>query len=126
MSRTGRYRGAVAQEPELAEAVAAAVLAHPGVVRLSGGPFDTVASYLPGRRLLGVRLPLRDTDPVEIAVVTRLGVRLPGLAAELGAAVAAVMGATVAVDVTVTDVESGTAPGARAGLGSSAHHPVRP
>lgn len=108
----------MAQEPALAEAVAAAVLAHPGVVRLSGGPFGGVASYLPGRRLLGVRLPLHDTDPVEIAVVTRLGVALPALAAELGETVAAVLGAPVSVDVTVTDVEPGG--------GASAHHPVRP
>ena len=63
----------MAQDPALAEAVAAAVLAHPGVARLSGGAFGTVASYLPGRRVVGVRLPLEDTDPVEIAVVARMG-----------------------------------------------------
>lgn len=95
----------MAQEPELAEAVAAAVLAHPGVVRLSGGAFGTVATYLPGRRLLGVRLPLHASDPVEIAVVTRLGVALPALAAELGEAVGIALHHPVAVDVTVTDVE---------------------
>ena len=93
----------------LAEAVAAAVLAHPGVVRLSGGSCGTVASYLPGRRLLGVRLPLRAGDPVEIAVVTRLGVALPALAAELGEVVVAALGLPVAVDVTVTDVEADVA-----------------
>ncbi len=96
----------MAQDPALAAAVAAAVLAHPGVVRLSGGPFGTIASYLPGRRLVGVRLPLEETDPVEIAVVARMGVPLPRLAEELGAAVVAVLG-PVAVDVTVTDVEEG-------------------
>jgi hypothetical protein len=93
------------RDPALAEAVAAAVLAHPGVVRLSGGPFGTIASYLPRRRVLGVRLPLAEADPVEIAVVTRLGVPLPRLAEELGAAVVGVLG-PVAVDVTVTDVEA--------------------
>jgi hypothetical protein len=95
----------VAQDPALADAVAAAVLAHPGVARLSGGAFGTIASYLPGRRVLGVRLPLEDTDPVQIAVVARMGVPLPRLAEELGAAVAAVVG-PVAVDVTVADVEA--------------------
>jgi hypothetical protein len=103
----------VAQDPVLAEAVAAAVLAHPGVARLSGGPFGTIASYLPGRRVVGVRLPLEDTDPVEIAVVARMGMPLPLLADELGAAVVAVVG-PVAVDVTVADVE--TAEVARPGL----------
>jgi hypothetical protein len=95
----------VAQDPALADAVAAAVLAHPGVVRLSGGAFGTVASYLPGRRVLGVRLPLGDADPVRIAVVARMGVPLARLADELGAAVVAVLG-PVAVDVTVADVEA--------------------
>ena len=89
----------------LAEAVAAAVLAHPGVARLSGGPFGTIASYLPGRRVVGVRLPLEDNDPVEIAVVARMGMPLPLLADELGAAVVAVVG-PVAVDVTIADVET--------------------
>ena len=95
----------MAQDPALAEAVAAALLAHPGVARLSGGAFGTVASYLPGRRVVGVRLPLGDADPVQIAVVARMGVALPRLAEELGAAVVAVVG-PVAVDVTVTDVET--------------------
>jgi hypothetical protein len=96
----------VAQDPALAEAVAAAVLAHPGVARMSGGAFGTVASYLPRRRIVGVRLPLAEADPVEIAVVARMGVPLPRLAEELGAAVVAVLG-PVAVDVTVADVETG-------------------
>jgi hypothetical protein len=98
----------VAQDPALAEAVADVVLAHPSVVRLSGGPFGTIASYLPGRRVVGVRLPLRETDPVEIAVVARMGSVLPLMAAELGVAVVAVLG-PVALDVTVTDVETAPA-----------------
>jgi hypothetical protein len=111
----------VAQDPALAEAVADAVLAHPAVVRLSGGAFGTVASYLPGRRVVGVRLPLADSDPVEVAVVARLGAVLPLLAVELGDAVAAVVG-PVAVDVTVTDVEAG----AGAEASSAPVHPARP
>jgi hypothetical protein len=103
--RCAGYRSRVEQEPALAEAVAAAVLAHPGVAALSGGPFGTIASYLPRRRVLGVRLPLADTDPVQIAVVARMGVALPRLADELGAAVVEVLG-PVAVDVTVADVEA--------------------
>lgn len=95
----------MAQDPALADAVAAAVLAHPGVAALSGGAFGTIASYLPGRRVTGVRLPLDDTGPVQIAVVARMGVPLPRLAEELGAAVVAVVG-PVAVDVTVADVEA--------------------
>jgi hypothetical protein len=83
--------------------VAAAVLTHPGVVRLDGGPFGTVASHLPGRRrILGVRIGV-DDEPVELAVVARLGTPLPLLADELGTAVRTLLG-PVAVEVTVSDV----------------------
>lgn len=107
----------------LAQQVAAAVLAHPGVARLDGGPFGTVASYLPGRRrVVGVALGTSD-EPVRVAVVARLGTPLPALANEIGAAVRAVLGA-VDVEVTVSDVvpaepvptRPSTCPDARSGL----------
>ena len=64
--------------------LAAAVRAHPGVARLDGGPFGTVASFLPGRRRVdGVRIGVGD-EPVELAVVARSGMPLPQLADELG------------------------------------------
>jgi hypothetical protein len=90
-------------------AVAEAVLAHPAVARLDGGPFGSVASYLPGRRVVGVRLG-EPPEPVEIAVVVRwpLTGPLPALADELGALVRGIVGdrevtvhvADVAVDLT--------------------------
>lgn len=89
--------------------VAAAVLAHPAVARLDGGPFGTVASHLPGRRrILGVRIGIAD-EPVEVAVVARLGTPLPQLAEELGLAVRSVLG-PVGVEVTVSDVVPVAAP----------------
>jgi hypothetical protein len=98
-------------EPDPAD-VAAAVLAHPAVARLDGGPFGTVASLLPGRRRIeGVRIGAGD-EPVEIAVVARLGTPLPRLAEELADAVRTVLG-PVAVDVTISDV-------APAGIGVTA------
>ena len=54
---------------------------------------------------LGQSAPLEDGDPVQIAVIARMGVPLPRLADELGAAVVEVLG-PVAVDVTVADVET--------------------
>jgi hypothetical protein len=88
-----------------AEEVAAAVLAHPAVARLDGGPFGTVASYLPGRRrLLGVRIGVGD-EPVELAVVVRMGTPLPQVAAELGDVVRRLLG-PVPVEVTFVDVVS--------------------
>jgi hypothetical protein len=104
---------------DAAATVAAAVLAHPAVVRLDGGPFGTVASYLPGRRLLGVRVG-EGSEPAEVGVVVRLGTPLPQLADELGAVVRGVLGA-VAVEVTFADVVS--EPAATARPGSTAPDP---
>ena len=89
--------------------IAAAVLAHPGVDSLDGGPFGTVASYLAGGRILGVRIGI-DGEPVELAVVARFGTPLPQLAEELGAVVRGLLG-PVAVDVTFSDVVAGPTTG---------------
>jgi uncharacterized alkaline shock family protein YloU len=87
---------------KLAEAIAAAVLAHPAVVRLDGGALGVVATHLPGRKVVGVRVGETD-EPVEIAVVLRLGAPLPRVVADIRERVQAVASG-VAVDVEVTDV----------------------
>ncbi|MEU7527854.1 hypothetical protein AB0A74_19135 [Saccharothrix sp. NPDC042600] len=79
-----------------AERVEAALLAHPSVARLHGG----VASYLPGRRVDGVRLAERTS----VSVVLRPGRPIPEVVAELRAAVREVAG-DAPVDVTVADLE---------------------
>jgi hypothetical protein len=87
---------------DVAAAVAAAVRAHPAVARLDGGPFGTVASYLPGLlRIDGVRIGIGD-EPVELAVVVRPGIALPLLGEQLGAIVRGICG-PVAVEVTFSD-----------------------
>lgn len=86
----------------LAEAVAVVVRAHPAVVDLDGGPFGVVASYLPGRRVVGVRIA-EPLDPVEVSVVVRLGIPLPRLATELRRVISAVTGPR-AIDLIVNDV----------------------
>jgi hypothetical protein len=43
-------------EPDLADRVAEAVLSVPGVHALHGGVLGEVATYLPGRRVAGIRL----------------------------------------------------------------------
>ncbi len=87
----------------LAERVAATVTAHPGVARLHGGMFGAVATYLPGRRLIGVRIGVGD-EPVEVGVVLTLDRPIPDIVAVLRREVSALCGGA-AVDITVGDVD---------------------
>ncbi|WP_240972755.1 hypothetical protein [Nonomuraea composti] len=72
-----------------ARLIADRALACRGVARLSGGPFGTVATYLPGQRLTGVSADERE---VEIAIVATLDRPLPQTADEVRAAVADLAG----------------------------------
>ncbi|GAA2849319.1 hypothetical protein GCM10010517_06640 [Streptosporangium fragile] len=73
----------------LARTVAATVRSHPDVADLTGGPFGTVATYLPGERVPGVALR---EDEVEVSIVVRLGRPLPEIADEVRVAVAPLVG----------------------------------
>ena len=81
------------------DAVAAAVAACPSVAHLAGGGLTgQVATYLPGRRVEGVRVT---EDAIEVHLATRWDVPIPQAAAEVRAAVAPLAGGrpiTVAVD----------------------------
>ena len=61
-----------AREP--ADVVAAAVRAVPGVADLHAGMFGEVGTYLPGRRVSGVRLGEADTD-IHVSIVFGAPVR---------------------------------------------------
>jgi len=87
----------------LPERIAEALLAHPAVAALSGGPYGTLATYLPGRRLPGIVLG-DGGEPDRIAVVLRYGAPVDATAAELRKIVAGASG-NRRVDVTVTDLE---------------------
>jgi hypothetical protein len=97
-----QHRSEQADLGQLADAVAAAVRAHPAVADLDGGPVGAVACYLPGRRVVGVRLGER----VEVSVVARLSIPLPQLATELRRVITAVTGPRV-IDLTINDVITG-------------------
>lgn len=84
----------------LASAVADAVLACPGVAGLRGGRFGDVATYLPGRRIDGVRLR---PDGVTVAVAVHFGQPVFAVAEAIRAVVREVVG-DLTVDVTVDDV----------------------
>lgn len=88
----------------LADAISQRVLDHPAVAHLDGGPFGTVASYLPGRRVVGVRVA-EEERMVHLAVVLWLGWPVLPVVAELRQAVTEIAG-PVRVDVTVADLHS--------------------
>ena len=88
----------------LAEPLAAAVLTCPSVAALSGGPFGTVGTYLPGRRVRGIEV---DDERVTVRVIARIA-PLRTIEAEVRAAVGAVVPGRpvdLAVDDVVTDAE---------------------
>jgi hypothetical protein len=89
------------------DAIAAAIATCPSVSGLSGGLAGEVATYLPGRRVSGVRVT---PDSIEVHVVARYGVGLHDVDSEVRAAVTAAVGAVTRIDVVVADVEDPWAP----------------
>lgn len=94
-----------------ADRIAAAVLACPAVAALHGGRFGEIATYLPGRRVAGVRVTDRS---VEVHVVGRYPAPVAEIADQVRAALRPLVGPD-RVDVVVGDY---AAPGESA--------PVRP
>lgn len=86
-------------QADLADRVAAAVLAVPGVAGLHTGAFGEVATYLPGRRVEGVRLR---PDRAEVHLVLAWGAAVEPTAAAVRRVATAVAGTVV--DVSVEDV----------------------
>lgn len=84
-----------------ADAVAERVGKCRSVARLSGGAFGEVATYLPGRRVHGVRVA---DGHIEVHVVACWGARVPEVAAEVRAAVGPIA-AGLPIDVHVDDVD---------------------
>jgi hypothetical protein len=84
----------------LADAVASAVRRCPAVAGLHGGGPVQVATYLPGRRVEGVRL---EDDRVLVSVVAAYGAPLTALTGQVRAAVGPLAGGR-RVDVHVADV----------------------
>jgi uncharacterized alkaline shock family protein YloU len=83
-----------------ADTVAAAVLTVAGVAGLHAGMFGEVGTYLPGRRVPGVRIT---DDVIEVHVTLFFGAPVRETAARIRTAVAPLV-ASGRVDVTVEDV----------------------
>lgn len=84
-------------EPEPADAIAGAVLAVDGVADLYGGLFGEVGTYLPGRRIPGIRVD--DAGNAEVHVVLQWGVPVPAAAEAVRRAVSLLVPGTVHVVV---------------------------
>ncbi|SCX27639.1 hypothetical protein SAMN02799620_04371 [Mycolicibacterium fluoranthenivorans] len=84
---------------EQAERIASAVIAIDGVAGLHAGMFGEVASYLPGRRVAGIRL---GPDRVDVHVSLALDAPVRPTATAIQRAVAAIT--DLPVDVTVEDL----------------------
>ena len=83
------------------DAVAERVGSCPSVARLAGGAFGEVATYLPGRRVRGVRVA---DGQVEVHVVARWDRPVPEVAAEVRRA-ASPLAAGLPITVCVDDVD---------------------
>ena len=70
------------------DAVAAAVAACPGVSGLFGGRGEAIASYLPGRRVLGVEV---SGGTVNVTVRSRWDTTAPALLTEITSAVSPIL-----------------------------------
>lgn len=95
---TGTETGTDAGD-ELSDRLAAAVLATEGVAALHPGIFEEVATYLPGRRVQGIRVT---DDGCEIHVVLDWAAPMWETASAVRRAAARLVEG--AVDVTVADV----------------------
>lgn len=77
------------------------VLSCPGVVAMHGGIAGEVATYLPGQRIVGVRI---QPDAVQVQVVSRWPISARDLAGQIWAATAPAVGGR-RVDVVIGDVQ---------------------
>lgn len=87
-------------QPTLAEVVTDAVISVDGVVATHSGMFGEVGTYLPGRRIPGIRL---GDDAVEVHVTVSYGSDLARTAAAIRSRVSALTGART-VDVRIEDI----------------------
>lgn len=91
---------------DLAEAVSAAVEGVPGVSGLYGGAFGEIATYLPGRRIAGIRIGESDG---EVHITVDLTSGLLKVAEEVHLVASATAGRPMSV--VVEDVTAAVAPG---------------
>lgn len=103
MSNVSNAAAAEAVEAQTADAIASAVAACPAVAELhGGGGLHRVATYLPGRRISGVRV---GEDRVAVSVVGIQGIPVSLLADQIRSAVAPLAPGRP-VDIHVADLQT--------------------
>ncbi len=102
-----------------ADVVAVAARSCRSVAGLSSGPFGDVATYLPNRRIIGVR---ETADHLEVRIVAIWVPSLSQVGEQVRAAVRPVAG-TLPVDVFIDDIESPTYMPEAVGARESARRP---
>lgn len=89
------------EEVTLADTVVAGVLMVPGVARMHAGMFGEVATYLPGRRVIGVQI---HNDATAVHVVLSWDVDIASTADLIREVVEPLVGTPV--DITVQDLDA--------------------
>jgi uncharacterized alkaline shock family protein YloU len=87
---------------QLADAIAAAATTVSGVAGLHAGEFGEIATYLPGRKVVGVRV---DDERCEVHITAEYPSDVHGVARGVQAAIGQLV--SVPVAVVVEDIESG-------------------
>ena len=82
------------------DAVHAAVAACPGVARVGSGSLASLTTYLPGRRVPGIRI---NPDSVELEVTAEWGSPIASLSRDVHAAVVGLVNDR-RVDITIADI----------------------
>ena len=83
------------------DAVHAAVAACPGVAGLGSGTVSSLTTYLPGRRLSGIRI---NPDSVDLEIIAAWGTAAADIYRQIQTAVTAAVGGR-RIDLTIADIQ---------------------
>lgn len=100
MTSFGAHPATTPEPGDVAELVAETVLSVAGVAALNSGPFGEIATYLPGRRIPGIRI---GAGRCAVHLTAEYPADLSAVADAVRAAVETVVGPPV--DVTIEDVQ---------------------
>ena len=104
------------------DAVHTAVTGCPGVADVGGSSLAALTTYLPGRRVPGIRI---NTDTVEVEVVAEWNMNMITIAGGIRRALVSIVGGR-RVDITIVDIELPEGDPAAGSLPALEPAPIRP